>query len=217
MSVYGMQDVVNGFIALGNGDANAAAHLWLEALVHAPDSAPLRGAVHNNAGVAFFIGAKTGEAAEQFAQAEQFWRQALEEIAALDVPIGSRSSVFHLRLAMDHQEALTELRRRRLLEACAAAQAITRHNARLMLGEPAEHPAAAQVDVLATAFGAECAEVQLLRQSASSADVRAAYRRKAELVENGAPVRAGFSGELECAARLTALLHPAVLSRAEIE
>lgn len=219
MSVYGMQGVVNGFIALGNGDAIAAAQLWLEALLREPDSAPLRAAVHNNAGVAFFIGSKAAEAARQFAQAEQSWSQSLEGIASLDVPIGSRSSVFHLRLAMDHQEAFTALRRRRLLEACAAAQAITRLNARLVLGEPAKYAAANDAEALSAAFGPECPELQLLRADMSSADVGAAYRRKAEqLVENVTPARPGFTGELECAARLTALLHPALLaSRAEIE
>ncbi|MEI9899545.1 MAG: hypothetical protein WDN31_04710 [Hyphomicrobium sp.] len=129
---------------------------------------------------------------------------------------------------MQHHETFTALERRRHLDVCAAAAAITAFNARLARSLTGEDEAGANADqgmieVLATAFGPACAEIRILRGGAAvrsgalSAELLAAYRDKADgLVERAARayVDAGqFGAELDRAAQRTGLLHPDLLRR----
>lgn len=226
-----IQTSAGAFMALAEGRTSTAAELWLRAVDEiAPTQAsePLRAAVHNNAGAALLLIADRAGAGEHLAQAAQLWSQTRVHIESLDVPIASRSSVFHLRLAMQHQEAFAELRRRRFLDVCAAADAITRHNAQLGRLDIDEDPGAPGADqsiigAVAAALGPECAEVHLLRERdvGELSAVHAAYRNKADrLVRRvaGSYVHAaGYRADLDCAAQLTALLHSSLLPTAQLE
>lgn len=223
-----IQTSAGAFMALADGHAPMAAELWLRAadqIALTQASEPLRAAVHNNAGVALLLMSDRVGAGDHLAQAAQLWSRVHEHISSLDVPIASRSSVFHLRLAMQHQDAFAELRRRRFLDVCAAAHAITRHNAQLARRDIGEDRSAYEADqaiigAVATALGPECAEVHLLRErdAAELGAVHAAYRSKADrLVRRvaGSYVHAaGYRADLDCAAQLTALLHASLLPAA---
>ncbi|MFN3623050.1 MAG: hypothetical protein ACK4TP_03225 [Hyphomicrobium sp.] len=220
-----IQSSAKAFAALAEGRMPMAAELWLRAaeqiaLAHA--SAPLRAAAHNNAGVAFLLRSQVREAADHFSEATRLWGRAYAHVESLDVPIAGRSSVFHLRLAMQHHEAFAELRRRRFLDVCIAARTITQYNAQLGGLDSRGDRDALEADqsiigVIAAALGPECAEVHLLREEdvAQSAAVRAAYRSKADRLMRrvaGSYVHAaGYRADLDCAAQLTALLHPTLL------
>jgi hypothetical protein len=221
-----MQASVNALSALGKNRPHEAAEAWLglAGRVHSEDvSEPLLASAYNNAGVACCLMSNPGDAVTHFAHAEDLWRQCRAHIATMDVPIAGRSSVFHLRLAMQHHDAFASLKRERLLHLVAAAQAITTYNAqnshapaRGISGSPDVDPT--MIDALSTAFGRGCAEARLIRETDLDDNVRSAYRSKAESLARrsealriGAP---GFVGDLECAAQITTLLHPSLLTRA---
>lgn len=224
-SNYLMKATADALIALADGNANAAAHLWRESAARSFAEGvcePLRAAAHNNVGIAYLIEADPRAAADQLALAAQFWCRSRARIDAMDVTIAGRSSVFHLRLAMQHQDAFCALRRRRYVELCEGARAISAWNARLARGAAAAGAGALDADesfvgVLAAAFGPECPEARLVREAnAIGADaISAAYRSKAERLAGGAGRSylhgEGLAAEVECAALATALLHPSLV------
>ncbi len=221
-SNFWMKATIDGFIALADGARNAAAHMWLEAAAHGVQDGPVRAAAHNNVGIAHLIGSRPREAVHHLAMAEQCWEDVRARVPSLDVSIGARSSAFHLRLAMEHPEALAELRRRRYIDLCGAGQAIARWNAGAAgaVTEGRANRAEEDVDLtqtIAVAFGPGCPDVELLGDHSVtfSDSVRAAYRNKADfLLQRFAVtyVRGDDAADIDRAAHMTALLHPSLLA-----
>jgi hypothetical protein len=218
-----LQVVVNALAALGNKLPQQAAEAWLgyAAATRSDDvSAPMRAAQDNNAGVACCLMSNTRDAATHFARAQEEWRHVRAHVEAMDVPVTGRSSVFHLRLAIEHHDAFATLKRERLLALIAAAQAITAYNAQCaretahkIHGEHAGEQD--MIHALSTAFGPECAEVRLLREAESADAIRACYRGKAEALARRAEALhvsgTGYPADVERAALITTLLHPSLL------
>lgn len=220
-----MQDwgksTVAGFLALADGRTLEAAAHWLYAAQRADFAAarePLSAAVHNNAGVALLLASNTSDAAERFARATEHWSRTHALIEAADLPITS-SSVFHIRLAIEHHETFANVRRRRYLDLCAAAQAATQFNANLASGRTARADRGI-VQLWSAAFGPACPEVRILRQAEGdgaqlSTVALAAYRDKATGLAQGTMQSyidtEHFWADVECAVRTTALLHPGLL------
>lgn len=219
-SNYWMKAAVDGLIALADGDANAAAHIWLAASNQMPVSDPLRAAANNNVGIAHLIRSNPQEAVRHLALSQHHWHLAAGNIASLDAPIATRSSAFHLRLAMDHHEAFSDIRRRRLQELCAGAEAITARNARLARARGSvRHTFQADqgmIGALAAAYGPQCPEIQILSAPSMPDGVMKAYRSKAEaLTAPGSRLHLdteGGAAGIDCAARLTILLHNGLLA-----
>jgi hypothetical protein len=221
-SNFWMKATIDGFIALADGARNAAAHMWLEAAAHGVQDGPVRAAAHNNVGIAHLIGSRPREAVHHLAMAEQCWENVRARVPSLDVSIGARSSAFHLRLAMEHPEALAELRRRRYIDLCGAGKAIAGWNEDVAgaVAEGRANRAEEGVDLtqtIAVAFGPGCPDVELLgdRSVTFSDSVRAAYRNKADfLLQRFAVtyVPGDDAADIDRAAHMTALLHPSLLT-----
>lgn len=224
----GLRATASAFTALAGKRPQLAAELWLQAaesITQAAPSEPLRAAAHNNAGVAYLLREEPRDAAEQFALAQRLWDRSRAHVERSDIPIASRSSVFHLQLAMQHHDRFETLRRQRHLTTCAAAHAITHFNVQHagVTGEDRHAVDADQpmIDVLSSAFGPDCAEIRLLRQGARMRDVLPpdkaleAYRNKADLLAKRQPrsyvVAEPFCDDLDRAAQMTALLHRGLL------
>jgi hypothetical protein len=219
------QLTADAFAALADALPARAADLWLRAadpILRHSASDPLRAAAHSNAGVASLLRSSPREAAAHFTMAQRLWDQSRTQLEHLDMPIAGRSSVFHLRLAMQHQDRFADLQRRRHLASCAAARAITKFNAQQAGTVVGRDPHAIDDDqnligVLSSAFGPNCVEVRLLRHGADrpdappSSDALAAYRDKAHLLaKRNARARIfaePFCDDLDRAAQHTALLH----------
>jgi hypothetical protein len=212
-----LQQVVNALAALANKLPQQAAEAWLGYAVTVPSEdtlEPMRAAQDNNSGVACCLMSNMRDAATHFARAQDEWRNVRAHVEAMDVPVAGRSSVFHLRLAIDHHDAFASLKRERLLALISAAQAITAYNARLNLHHE-NWCDPDMIDALSTAFGPECAEVRLLREGLSPEAVRACYRSKAEALARRAEALHlsgnGYAADVERAALITILLHPSLL------
>jgi len=218
---------------LADGRPRDAAEQWLllaRRIAGGGAPEPLSAATHNNAGVAYLLRSDPRRAEESFARAEALWQVSRGLLDAADVAIPGRSSVFHLRLAMQHQAAFTELERQRHAIMWAAADAITAFNSLLACACLAESTTIVRADQsmissLRSAFGPACPELRILDvegdgdppRLADDANVFAAYRRKAAAQAETAPVSyvdAGQFGALvDRAAHLTALIHPRLLAR----
>lgn len=212
-----LQVVVNALATLGKNRPHEAAEAWLgyAGTVHSDEtSAPMRAAQLNNAGVACCLMSNLLDAATHFAHAIEEWRHVRADVEAMEVPVGGRSSVFHLRLAMQHHDAFAALKRERLLVLVAAAQAITAYNARLNSHHEDEREND-MMEALSAAFGPECAEVRLLREALSPEAVSACYRSKADGLARRAEALhlsgTGYAADVERAALITTLLHPSLL------
>ena len=220
-----------GFAAMAEGRLDDAAKQWQQAareIAREGASDPLGAASYNNAGVADLLASETHKAHEKFCEAERLWGRSRAQIESVEIPIAGRSSVFHLRLAMEHHEAFAALRRRKHALICAAASAITRFNARLArsvadgtLGAEADQNL---IPTLSAAFGPSCVEIMILRDASAGGDglpsaaTFAAYRangaRLAETPTHTYVDADRICADLDCAAQLTALMHPGLVSAA---
>jgi hypothetical protein len=221
-----------GFAAMAEGRLADAARQWQQAareVAREGASDPLGAASYNNAGVAHLLASETHKAQEKFCEAERLWGRSRAQIEIAEVPIAGRSSVFHLRLAMEHHEAFTALRRRKHALICAAACAITKFNARLAQTVADGTLGNAKADqslipTLSAAFGPSCVEIMILRDALADGDgspttaTFAAYRAKgARLAEPSTHTYVDadrICADLDCAAQLTALMHPGLVSAA---
>jgi len=150
----------------------------------------------------------------------QLWTQSRSDIERSDVPLAGSGSVFHLRLAMQHQDAFTQLKRQPLLDLCAAGNAISACNSTLAHAPKSTTTHHGLSALLADTLGPDCAELQLLSlwTAPDCNAVRAAYRIKAEALAQSA---ARFDvdshdarSRLKCAVQMTVLLHPSLLRAA---
>jgi hypothetical protein len=213
------------FTAFEAGRQAEAANLWLGISRDVEDgdaSVPLRAAARNNVGFARILIAEPHEALHDFEQAAAQWAAARELLDATELDISGRSSVFHLRLAMNRPDAFEAAGRRRLERLCVAAAAISHANVRLMRGEPAHSGTLAVM--MTEAFGPRGASTIVVRQACEGRGAYSAaysgYRRTAErLVEERAASHMtgrDYSADLEHAANLTILVHSTMVSAAEI-
>jgi hypothetical protein len=210
--------------ALESGCQAEAAELWMSIWrdVEAGDaSVPLRAAARNNVGFARILIAEPREALHDFEQAAAQWAAARDLLDATELDVSGRSSVFHLRLAMNRPDAFEAIGRRRLERLCVAAAAISHANARLMRGESAHSGTLAVM--MAEAFGARGASTAVVRHAGEDRGTHGAYsgyRRAAErLVEKHASSHltgGDYGADLEHAANLTILAHSTMVSPAEL-
>lgn len=205
------------FAALESGRRTEAANLWMNVwrdVEAGGASLPLRAAARNNVGFARILIAEPREALHDFEQAAAQWAAARELLDATELDVSGRSSVFHLRLAMNRPDAFEAVARRRLEQLCVAAAAISHANARLMRGEPAHSGTLAVM--MTEAFGAGGASTAVVRhagedRSAHCSGAYSGYRRTAErLVEEHASSHltgSDYGADLEHAANLSILVH----------
>ncbi len=213
-----MKATVDALIALADGHRDAAAHIWLQSTPATGANDPINAAANNNVGIAALIAGTPHLAAARLETATQSWADSHAHIERTDVPIAGRGSVFHLRLAMQHQDAFTQLKRQPLLDLCAAGSAISNCNSALAHARPLHAAAREELIALLTAtIGPGCADIRLLElwTAPDCEAVRAAYRAKAEALAQSA---ASFNvdscdarSELKCAVQMTVLLHPSLL------
>lgn len=183
----------------------------------ATSPAPVIAASRSNAGVAHLILAKSSEADVAFREAEEHWRQAIESVATLDVPLTGTSS-FHFRLAAKVPHALMAARRQRFRHLAEAARAITRFNhlfvdpAKLASGLVA-HRTSELASILSEILGPASAEGCLLTMTGASLNGAATFspygRKSAEFAHSPPALANGLSSDraiLEAAVALTALL-----------
>jgi hypothetical protein len=204
------------FAALESGCRAEAADLWMSIwrdVEAGGASVPLRAAARNNAGFARILIAEPREALHDFEQAAAQWAAARELLDATELDVAGRSSVFHLRLAMNRPDAFEAVGRRRLERLCVAAAAISHANARLMRGESAHSGTLAVM--MTEAFGAGGASTAVVRHAGEDRGAHggaySCYRRTAErLVEEHASSHltgSDYGADLEHAANLTILIH----------
>jgi hypothetical protein len=210
-----------GLEALAQADQREAAALWVRAAAVASRSdisQPRRAAAQNNAGVSHLICSQGHEARRAFFRARRHWANARSGLRAEPPLAGAGSSVFHLQLTMHHHDAFAGLQRRRSERHCRAAHGIVVLNACQAAGaRPGKHDLDALAGHLADAFGPRCAELAVLADYGAGAATRALptpspYQEKSRKAMrlDAAPASPGLAGEIELAARLTLLLHPAL-------
>jgi len=214
------QQAVSAFAALGCAEIIAAARSWLRAeaiLEGATSPAPVIAASRSNAGIAHLILENRSEADVAFREAEEHWRQAIESVATLEVPLTGTSS-FHFRLAAKVPLALMEARRQRYRHLAEVARAITRFNH--LFVDPANmtsglvtHRTSELASLLSEILGPASAEVCLLTTAGASLDDSATFspysRKSAEFAHGPPALTNGLSSDraiLEAAVALTALL-----------
>ena len=213
------------FAALESGRQAEAADLWISIwrdVEAGGASLPLRAAARNNAGFARMLIAEPREALRDFQEAAVQWAAARELLDATELDVSGRSSVFHLRLAMNHPNAFEAVGRRRLERLCVAAAAISHANARLVRGEPV-HSGTLTVMMTET-FGARGASTAVVRRAgedqAAHGNAYSGYRLTAERLAEGHAsshlTGSDYGADLEHAANLTVLLHSGMVSPAEL-
>jgi hypothetical protein len=209
-----------GFRAMSHTHWSEAADEWRKAFDHVRASEPWdarRAAGLNNLGVAYLLDARYTEAEDYFDNARDSWARTEAYIPDLDVPVVGHSSVFHLRLATRHHDAFADSRRRRCVQLCAAASAITNFNAALAQRKETSSPlslevAAALIRNATDAFGARCPELKLMENGDSEPLYREKALRAFDLQARS--MAAALSPDyrrLEMATNLTALLSPRLL------
>ena len=212
-----MKATVDALIALADGRPNAALHLWLQSTPAEAADTPIKAAAHNNVGIAALIAGTPQLATAQLETAQQLWTDISTGIERSDIPLAGHGSVFHLRLAMQHQDAFTRLKRQPLLRLCALGHAISNCNATLAHAPESTATHYDLIALLTDTLGPDCPELQLLsRWTAPDCEaVRAAYRAKAETLAQSLARLDGDSrdprSELKCAVQMTVLLHPSLL------
>lgn len=213
------------FAALESGRQTEAADLWMSIwrdVEAGGASVPLRAAAKNNAGFARILIAEPREALHHFEEAAAQWAAARELLDTTELDVSGRSSVFHLRLAMNHPDAFEALGRRRLERLCVAAAAISHANARLMRGESVHSGTLAVM--MTEAFGARGASTAVVRHTGEDRGAHgcaySGYRRTAErLMERHASshlIGSDYGADLEHAANLTVLVHSSMVWPAEL-
>ncbi|RUP10232.1 hypothetical protein [Hyphomicrobium sp.] len=214
------QQTVSAFLTLGRAEIISAARSWLRAeatFEGATIPVPVIAASRSNAGIAHLILENTSEADVAFREAEEHWRQAIESVATLDVPLTGTSS-FHFRLAAKVPHALMEARRQRYRHLTEGARAITRFNhlfvdgANLTSGLIANRTSEL-ASILSEILGPGSAEVCLLTMTGASLHDAATFspygRKSAEFAHSPPALANGLSSDraiLEAAVALTALL-----------
>jgi hypothetical protein len=206
---------VAGLHAFAGGRIREAAESWLHAAAFingACGHEALLAAAENNVGVAYLLNSDPQRAAEHFACAARLWDQSRSCIESAEPELAS-SSVFHLRLAMEHHEAFTALRRGRYLDLCDAGKKIAEFNESIATVSALAAADQSLIEVLTSAFGPNSAEVRILCSAGS--DGLAAYRDKAARLAEW-PARSyldtgQYLANVELAARMSVLLHPGVL------
>jgi hypothetical protein len=210
-----------GLEALAQGDQREAAALWFRAATVARRSdisEPRQAAAQNNAGVSHLICSRGHEARRAFCRARRHWASARSSLRTEPPLAGAASSVFHLQLTMHHHDAFAGLQRRRSECHCRAGHGIVVLNACQAAGaRPGKHDLDALAGDLADAFGPRCVEMAVLADYRAGAATRALptpspYQEKSRKVKrlHKEPASPGLAGEIELAARLTLLLHPAL-------
>ncbi len=207
------------FAALEAGRRAEAASLLMDTssyVERAGASAPLRAAARNNLGLARMLTADPHGALQDLKQAASQWATASELLDKTEIEISGRSSVFHLRLAMNQTDAFETVGRRRLERLCGAAAVVSHTNACVVRGESA-HPATLAL-TMSEAFGDRSASTALLYHAyaAPTSDVNRAYagyrhaaERAAEEMSSSYLSGCDYGADLAHAAQLTALIHPA--------
>jgi hypothetical protein len=216
------------FAALADTRPVDAAERWMSVLRGLPEdgaSVPLWAAARNNAGFARMLVGAPRDALHDFEQAAVLWVSAREFLDTAELGIPGRSSVFHLRLAMNDPDAFEAIARRRLERLCVAAATISHANARLMRGE-GTHSATLSV-MMSEAFGPRGASTIILghgREASQDARIMGAYAEYRTTAERLAGATASsaldgsdYGGDLEHAANLTALVHPMFAPSADLE
>ncbi|MBN9246959.1 MAG: hypothetical protein J0I81_05820 [Hyphomicrobium sp.] len=214
------QQTVSAFLTLGRAEIISAARSWLRAeatLEGATIPEPVIAASRSNAGIAHLILENTSEADVAFREAEEHWRQAIESVATLDVPLTGTSS-FHFRLAAKVPHALMEARRQRYRHLAEGARAITRFNHLFVDGANPTSGLIANrtselASILSEILGPGSAEVCLLTMTGASLHDAATFspygRKSAEFGHSPPALANGLSSDraiLEAAVALTALL-----------
>jgi len=207
-----------GLSALAEGDLRAAADSWIGAVDLAREETlpgALSAAVHNNAGAAYLIEARSGEALQHLQQARQHWINSLHALHAEPPQASGTNSVFHLQLAIKHHDTYAQLERDRRVRLCKAARTMTALNHSLVRAPKrlrAQHRAIIAA-ALSDAFGPRCPEIDTIAHgdaASMSADlVPALYQRKLDSLQGFAERQSATSANvIELAARLTILIHP---------
>lgn len=214
------QQTISAFVALSRAEIISAARSWLRAeatLEGATSPAPVIAACRSNSGIAHLILENSNEADVAFREAEERWRQAIESVATLDVPLTGTSS-FHFRLAAKVPHALMEARRRRYRHLAEVAGAITRFNHLFVDAANIESGLVARrmselASILSEILGPASAEVCLLTMTGASQNGAATFspygRKSAEFARSPSALANGLSSDraiLEAAVALTALL-----------
>jgi hypothetical protein len=219
LSLEDLRDsTVAGLRAFAGGRLHEAAESWLhaaESIDGACRQEALLAAAENNVGVAYLLNSDPQRATEHFARAARLWDQSRSYIESAEPELAS-SSVFHLRLAMEHHEAFAALRRGRYLDLCDAGTKIAEFNVAAASVKTVSALADADqrlIEILSSAFGPNCAEVRILRSAGS--DGLAAYSDKAARLAEW-PARSYLDAgqhlaNVELAAHMSVLLHPRVL------
>lgn len=219
-----------GFEALALGHRREAAEAWIKAGAIAASmvqSDPRAAAAQNNRAVGHLLLSQTRDARDEFNGALVRWTSVRRHMLGVEVPVVGASSVFHLKLTMNHHDAFRENRRQRYVQLCEAAMAITSFNVRLLgwhIGDDSRPCSdnAATLASLAAAFGDRCPEISIIRKfespERSDGPPFAEHGEKVKRIRNlQVPSLSGsFSTDcrnLELAAHLTALLDPRLLHR----
>ena len=210
-----------GLSALASGDVRTASSAWSAAsdLAEQSDlSAPRKAAAQNNAGVVHLLNSRGREARRSFAQARRHWAHARRSLQAEPLAVPGASSVFHLRLAMQHHDRFAQMHRERTIGLCRLARAITALNRSVATARDCRGRAlAALASEVSGAFGGQCAELAILSSWTQPSDHGVAlgklYHQKADTVARlgRGDASSEIGKEIELAARLTVLMHPALL------
>lgn len=207
----------SGLDALARDSAREAAALWIKAAGIALGdglSKAQKAAAQNNAGVAHLINAEERGALICFKQARLHWAHAQRLLHAEPPVAAAASSVFHLRLAMEHHDTFAKLRQKRSVRFCRMARAITALNrCNAVPAAPRKAHLTLLATVLSDMLGSRCAPLDILAEYALSAAATsastAAYRQQLlsvmHLRERQSPAS---GGGIELAARLTVLMSP---------
>lgn len=224
-----VENTVAGLEQMASGRTGEAARCWLaadNAIGAEATSDAARAAARSNAGVANVLLGRRSEAEKCLADAERVWRQVIEGITRLDVPLTGASSSFHFRLAATMPEVLIGARRHRYRSLAEAALATTQFN-RLFSMQPRidveliAARAGALKPELTGRLGAGSPEVRLLAVSAERAGAGIAYAiyagKVVEASERAAMFAAALSDKcaaLESAAALNVMLALPIVGRA---
>lgn len=211
----------SGLAALAREDIGEAAELWLGTAGlehHAVLPEPQKAAALNNAGVAHLINADPHEALACFKQARRHWAKAEKALEAEPMDAPAANSVFHLQLAMQHHDAFARLRREQSVRLCRTARAVTCFNRfTAMRGSIREEHLALLASALSETLGPRCAQLEIVAAHANSG-ARAACAAHAPYQHQLRSVMqlrerhpAAFVGDIEFAARLAVLVHPALI------
>jgi tetratricopeptide (TPR) repeat protein len=119
-----------------NGDVGKATVLWQESIKIAdsfPDNDPRQFASMNNAGLALFLDGSCEQAEENFTGSLEGWQKARKWVVSMQVEGTAKSSLFHHRLEVRHQEQFNNHTRTRYDNWLIGAEAISAFNLSILL------------------------------------------------------------------------------------